>query len=98
MRCPDASSEGFASVSIDFPFHGERLECVDASLVATPNFLPPSLRNLNQDSTMADALVYYLRAGETLICRAAAKGQGADPSSPRAPVVRSSKGRRPAPL
>ena len=27
----------------------------------------PSLRNLNQDPTMADALVYYLKAGETLI-------------------------------
>jgi len=27
----------------------------------------PSLRNLNQDPTMADALVYYLAAGDTLI-------------------------------
>jgi dienelactone hydrolase len=48
--------EGFAAVAIDFPFHGERVECVDASLIATPNFLPPSLRTL---TGLEDDLLYF---------------------------------------
>ncbi|MDH5491554.1 MAG: hypothetical protein OEY14_06330, partial [Myxococcales bacterium] len=37
---------GFASVAIDFPFHGERTICLDSSLVGVPNFLPPIARDL----------------------------------------------------
>ncbi|MBX3272789.1 MAG: hypothetical protein KF729_21180 [Sandaracinaceae bacterium] len=37
---------GFATISIDFPFHGERIACIDASLVAIPNFFPPEIRRL----------------------------------------------------
>ncbi|MCP4872090.1 MAG: hypothetical protein GY898_25575 [Proteobacteria bacterium] len=48
--------EGFAAVAIDFPFHGERIECVDASLVATPNFLPEELQDL---TGLTDALLYF---------------------------------------
>jgi hypothetical protein len=48
--------EGFAAVAIDFPFHGERLVCVDASLVATPNFLPLELQLL---TGLTDDLLYF---------------------------------------
>lgn len=37
---------GFATLSIDFPFHGERIDCIDASLVAIPNFFPDQIRNV----------------------------------------------------
>jgi len=48
--------EGYAAVAIDFPFHGERLACVDSSLVATPNFLPPELQAL---TGLTDDLLYF---------------------------------------
>lgn len=38
--------EGYGAVAIDFPFHGERIACVDSSLVSTPNFLPEDLQTL----------------------------------------------------
>ncbi len=37
---------GFTSVAIDFPYHGDRTACVDASLVAVPNFFPEGLQSL----------------------------------------------------
>jgi len=37
---------GYATISIDFPFHGERIDCIDASLVAIPNFFPDVVRDL----------------------------------------------------
>ncbi|MCB9596713.1 MAG: hypothetical protein H6719_28570 [Sandaracinaceae bacterium] len=37
---------GFATLSIDFPFHGDRIDCIDASLVAIPNFFPEQIRNV----------------------------------------------------
>ncbi|MEQ1501382.1 MAG: hypothetical protein ABMB14_04085 [Myxococcota bacterium] len=43
------SKRGFAAVSIDLPYHGERTTCVDASLAALPNFIPPALRDEAQD-------------------------------------------------
>ena len=38
------AQRGFYSVAIDFPFHGDRTVCVDASLVAVPNFFPESIQ------------------------------------------------------
>ena len=38
--------EGYAALAIDFPFHGERIACIDASLVGIPNFFPDPLRTL----------------------------------------------------
>ena len=40
------AKRGYASVAIDFPYHGERIACVEASLVAVPNFFPEALRGL----------------------------------------------------
>jgi pimeloyl-ACP methyl ester carboxylesterase len=41
------AQKGFAAVAIDFPFHGERIACVEAgSLIAFPNFLPQQLQDL----------------------------------------------------
>lgn len=37
---------GFATLSIDLPFHGERTVCVARNLVAVPNPLPESVRGL----------------------------------------------------
>ncbi|MEZ4241399.1 MAG: hypothetical protein R3F59_35655, partial [Myxococcota bacterium] len=42
----ELAKRGFAAISVDFPYHGERIACVDASLVAVPNFFPPSLQPL----------------------------------------------------
>lgn len=42
----ELAQRGFAAISIDFPFHGERIACIDASLVAVPNFFPPLVRTL----------------------------------------------------
>ncbi len=42
----ELAQRGFATISIDFPFHGERIDCIDASLVAVPNFFPELFRNL----------------------------------------------------
>ncbi len=38
------AARGFAAVAIDLPYHGERTACIDASLVAVPNFFPEDLR------------------------------------------------------
>ncbi len=40
------ATNGFASVAIDFPFHGERTVCIEASLAAVPNFFPEELQPL----------------------------------------------------
>lgn len=40
------ATNGFASVAIDFPFHGERTVCIEASLAAVPNFFPEDLQPL----------------------------------------------------
>ncbi|MBT3219372.1 MAG: hypothetical protein HN348_09800, partial [Proteobacteria bacterium] len=42
----ELAKRGYASISIDFPFHGKRTVCIDASLCAIPNFLPMELRPL----------------------------------------------------
>ena len=44
------AKKGFAAVSVDFPYHGERIACVEAgSLISFPNFLPQELQD-----TLAD--------------------------------------------
>lgn len=42
----ELARRGFVTISIDFPFHGERIACIDSSLVAIPNFFPELVRNL----------------------------------------------------
>lgn len=42
----ELAQRGFVGIAIDFPFHGERIACIDASLVAIPNFFPEVFRNL----------------------------------------------------
>lgn len=42
----ELAKKGFAAIAIDFPFHGERIACVDSSLVAIPNFLSDELKDL----------------------------------------------------
>ncbi|WP_157069701.1 hypothetical protein [Sandaracinus amylolyticus] len=42
----ELAQRGFVAIGIDFPFHGERIACIDASLVAIPNFFPEVFRNL----------------------------------------------------
>lgn len=42
----EMAQRGFATITIDFPFHGERIACVDQSLVAVPNFFPEVFRTL----------------------------------------------------
>jgi hypothetical protein len=42
----ELNRRGFVVVGVDFPYHGERLACVEASLVAVPNFFPEELRPL----------------------------------------------------
>lgn len=38
------ASRGYASVAIDFPYHGDRAVCADTSLIAVPNFFPEELQ------------------------------------------------------
>lgn len=42
----ELARRGFASVAIDFPFHGERIACIEASLVSVPNFFPQVFQDL----------------------------------------------------
>ncbi|RLB59346.1 MAG: hypothetical protein DRI90_15510 [Deltaproteobacteria bacterium] len=42
----ELAQKGFGAIAIDLPFHGERITCVDASLVALPNFLSDELKDL----------------------------------------------------
>lgn len=42
----ELARRGFVTIGIDFPFHGERIACIDASLVAVPNYFPELVRNL----------------------------------------------------
>lgn len=44
------AERGMAAVAIDLPFHGERTACVDDSLVALPNFLPPLLQSITNQT------------------------------------------------
>ena len=47
---------GYAAVAIDFPFHGHRTACVDASLVAVPNFFPEELQDI---TGLTESLLYF---------------------------------------
>jgi len=42
----ELARRGFATLTIDFPFHGERIACIDSSLIAIPNYFPDLLRDL----------------------------------------------------
>ena len=44
MIASELVARGFVVVSIDFPYHGRRTSCVEASLVAIPNFFPEALQ------------------------------------------------------
>ncbi len=56
MAASELADRGFVVISIDWPYHGERLACVDASLVAVPNFLPDALQVL---TGLSDPLLYF---------------------------------------
>ena len=49
------AKEGYAAVSIDFPYHGDRTICVDSSLAALPNVFPEELQEL---TGFTDPLLY----------------------------------------
>jgi hypothetical protein len=40
----ELAQRGLAVISVDFPYHGERIACVESSLVAVPNFFPEALQ------------------------------------------------------
>ena len=40
------SKRGFVAIAVDFPYHGDRIACIDTSLVAVPNFFPTALQPL----------------------------------------------------
>ncbi|MEQ1501912.1 MAG: hypothetical protein ABMB14_06760 [Myxococcota bacterium] len=40
----ELAKQGFAAISVDFPYHGERTACVDDTLVAVPNFFPEAIQ------------------------------------------------------
>lgn len=42
----ELARRGFVTIAIDFPFHGERIACIESSLVGVPNFFPEVLQNL----------------------------------------------------
>ncbi|MBI4701870.1 MAG: hypothetical protein HY744_12080 [Deltaproteobacteria bacterium] len=42
----ELAQRGYAAIAIDLPFHGERIACVESSLVAIPNFLSEELKDL----------------------------------------------------
>lgn len=46
MIASELADRGYVAVSIDWPYHGERVACVNTSLVAVPNFFPEALQPL----------------------------------------------------
>jgi hypothetical protein len=70
----ELAQRGFATVSIDFPYHGERTHCVDSSLVAIPNFLPEGLLQdivgeiVNADATGDLIRMYPCASGAAATC------------------------------
>lgn len=64
------AKKGFAAVSIDFPFHGERIACVDAgSLISFPNFLPADLQDLLGEGWDRPMLTMYpCKSGADATC------------------------------
>jgi hypothetical protein len=68
----ELAQKGFATISIDFPYHGERTHCVDASLMAIPNFLPESLHGVAEllGVNVEDDLIrlYPCVSGEDATC------------------------------
>lgn len=51
----ELAKRGFVTIAIDFPFHGERIACVEDSLVAIPNFIPPSVQPLIPSNWLGQA-------------------------------------------
>lgn len=44
MVASELVARGFVVIGVDWPYHGERTACVEASLVAIPNFFPEGLQ------------------------------------------------------
>lgn len=67
MIAGELAQRGMATISIDMPFHGERVACIDASLAAIPNFFPQVV----QDLTGFDDQLIYLppcQSGDAASC------------------------------
>jgi pimeloyl-ACP methyl ester carboxylesterase len=71
MLAGTLAQKGFAAVSFDFPFHGERTRCTEKTLVAIPNFFPEDVRKLS--SSLQGDLLSFPPCGSGATCNVEGK-------------------------